>query len=251
MSKKHIKKKMTISAEGIAILKIVSKQINEYETIVKAHASIDPSVHLGLVQKSLGFEPHLTDEREPDREKAHKYYRLITIEEFLNSFMILLSRPGSPPPKITSVNNKKDMERMNLYFKKSLSRFIHPPKHRKAMVLKSGPLRDAIMPLLNQEDPDNLTFEIDEFINRKDKRVSKNQKYEWKFEDEIKPKNLELAFLNRPDRTLLVFSEGFVIEFYTESFDRWQRSLTKLPGVKELLKEINTRTITCEKHNES
>jgi hypothetical protein len=120
-------KSLRFLSKGMTLFNVMYRQISEYETIIKAQGNADPFVHIGLVQKALGFEPHLTNEKEPNRLKAHKYFRLYTSEEFLNSYLTLVSRPGSTPPKITSVSNQQEMRTMTLWTKVNASKLIHPP----------------------------------------------------------------------------------------------------------------------------
>jgi len=240
MAKKPVKR-ITIVSRGATLFKVVYKQLTEYEAIVKFHGEVDPSVHLSLVMRAMGFEPHITDEKASDRSKTHRFYRLLTREEFLNSYLILFSTPGCRPPRITSVDNEEEMKKVNLWIKASASRFIHPPKHRRIMVFKDGPLKEVITRLLNQGNPDAFTFDVEEFINYEDKRLGENEKFEWKFEDEVRPEALEMGFLKRPDRSVIISCSGVVIEFDNDAFHKWYRSLEKLPGLEEYFDELKAR----------
>jgi len=240
MSKKLVKR-MTIVSGGVVLFKVVYRQITELETMLKVHTDKDPSVHLGLVQKELGFEPHITYEETPSQSRAHKTCGFLTNEEFLNNYLVLFSEPGALPPRITSVTDKEEMKKMHLWLKAAAPRVLHPPMHRKVMVFKEGPLKEVIMQLLNRGNPYDFTFDVEEFIRREDERLTESEKFDWKFEDEVKPEGLEVGFLEHPSRFVIISSDAKVVEFNRNSFDRWCHCLEKLPGMKEFFDELKVR----------
>jgi hypothetical protein len=115
------------------------------------------------------------------------------------------------------------------------------------MVFRDGPLKKVLNQLLNQGDLNNFTFDVEQFITCEDKRLSEKEKFEWRYEDEIKPEGLELGFLKRPDRTVIISPQGIVIEFNNNTFFRWVRSLKKLPGIKELFDELAAKSMLPKK----
>ncbi|TFH01751.1 MAG: hypothetical protein E4H14_18295 [Candidatus Thorarchaeota archaeon] len=222
-------------------------EISEAETMIKLIGDKtkdhDPFIHLSLVKMAFGIEPHIKYERETNVLLKRKHLRPMSREEIVKRTLMIFSTTDSPPPKITSVENKEEMARVYIWFRKAVRRTIHKPRHRRIKVLKEGPEKNFIMRILNSSISEGITIDMDEA-----KKVGKTDwndpdLLETVFEDEYTPIGLEIGLIEKPDRVLFLSPGKPVIELHYRMLMKWIHSLDMLPGVRELLAEARDRII--------
>lgn len=240
-------KKLTVRTGNLIRYRILLIEISEAETIIKlvggSSRHHDPYLHLGLAMKALAMEPHITYERlNGDREK-HRCFRPMSREEMLNRSLMIFSTPDSRPPKVTSIENKEEMDRVSLWFRKATRRTIHMPRHRRIKVFKEGPAKDLISEILNQSFSSDITIDVDEAVKLSKKNWNEPDSLDTVFEDEYKPNGLEIGFLENPSRVLFLSPGKPVIELSLKRLMRWIHSLDRMPGMRKFLAEAQKRII--------
>ena len=221
-------------------IRIMCKQINDWQTVLKVLTDKDPYVHLSLVIKTLGVESHITIEPREGQPKEHKHWGFMSREKMLRSYLRLFARPGSYPPRMTSVENREEMRKVHQWLESEASRISRPARHRLVLVFRDGDLKTKMNQLLNRDQLLEGEFDIEGLVRLADK-TSDAEALETKYEDEIRSEELELAMLKRPDRVMLVYPDGTVMELRIASVQRWQRTLVKMPGIEELFDELHKR----------
>jgi hypothetical protein len=247
---KRPKRRITIQSRNLFLLEILHRQISEFETIIKVHGDSpqfpDPYLHLGLVRKEDGWFPHLTNEKESDRTKRHRPMSPVSNEESIRLFLSLFSAPNAPPPVVSSVKDKEEMERAWTWLKERAAKAIHQPKHRMMRVFKPGPVRDVIIGLLNG-NPDAINIDWDEAKKLKDTKIEDPRNFEPRFQDIYEPAGLELAFMKHPHRALFLSPGKPIVELRLDTVWAWIEQLQRLPGIPELLKELERKGILKSK----
>ena len=246
MGKKSIRKWTVVRGRAV-IFRVMYIEANDSLTVLKVLTDKDPFVHLSLVAKALGIESHITYEPTATQSREHKHWGFMSREKMLRSYLMLFSRPGSYPPRIKSVENKEDMDRVRLWLTKAVPRVIHPSRHRRVKVLKDGDLKRMISRLLNSKCLLDAEFNMEELMDKADDYDEEADVFELKYEDEIRPEGLELGLLEHPDRVVILSPIKAVMELRLDSINRWQRSLAKMPGIDELFAELEERGIVPKK----
>jgi hypothetical protein len=240
------KKTITIQSRNMVLLEILHRQISEFQTIIKVHGDKpqfpDPYLHLSLVRGQDGWIPHLTDEKELDPARRHRPMTPVSNEESVRLFLLLFSAPSSPPPAVSSIENREEMDRAWQWVKERAAKAIHPPKHRVIRVFKPGPVRDVVIGLLNG-NPDAIRIDWEEAVKLKDVDMDDPVNFEQRFQDDYEPIGLELAFMKHPRRAVFLFPGKDVIELRLDTVWSWIRQLQELPGIPELLKELERKGI--------
>ena len=222
-------------------------EISEAETIIKLLGDSsrfqDPYIHLGLAKQALGMEPHITYERPTDVLERHRYFRPMSREEILKRSLMIFSTPESRPPKVTSVENKEEMDRVCLWFRHAVRKAIHMPRHRRIKVFKEGAAKDLISKLLNESLSDNITIDLDEAIKLSKRNWDEPGSLDLRFEDEVKPTGLEIGFLENPSRVVFLSPGKPAIELHVSTLMKWIHSLDRMPGMREFLAEAQKRIV--------
>lgn len=246
MSRKPTRR-LTVRAGNLIRYRVLLREISETETIIKLLGDKsmhhDPYMHLGLANTALGIEPHITYEKPASSQERHRYFRPVSREEMLRRSLRLFSTPESRPPRVTSVENKIEMERAFLWFRKAAQRTIHMPKHRRIKVFKEGPTKSLISMILNDNLAGDITIDVDEAIKLSKTDWDEPDALDTVFEDEIKPDGLEIGFLERPYRVVFLSPGRPVIEFHYKMLMRWIHSLDRIPGMREFLADAQKRII--------
>jgi hypothetical protein len=250
MTIKRPKKKITIRSRNLFLLQVLHKQISEFETIIKVYGDSprfpDPYVHLGLVKEEGKWVPHLTNERESDPAHRHQFLSPVSSEESIRLFLLLFSAPNSPPPRVSSIENKEEMEEAWRWLKARVSKAIHPPQHKMIRIFKQGPVRDIVVGLLNG-NPDAIDIDMEEAKQLKYTGINDPENFELRFEDDFEPMGLELGFLKHPQRAVFLSPGKPVVELRMDTVWAWIEELLKMPGVQELLKELERKGILKSK----
>jgi len=246
MSKKS-SRKATVYANNLIRFRILLREISEAESLIKLTGDKsrfrDPYIHLGLVKTALGMEPHITYERPTDVQSKHRCLGPMSREQILNMTLMIFSTPESRPPKVTSVENKEEMEKARLWLRRTLRKIVHKPKHRRIKVFREGPAKDLISKLLNESLSGEITINLDEAKKLSKKDWTESDFLESRFEDEVKPAGLEIGFLENLTCVLFLSPGKPVVELHLRTLMRWIRSLDKLPGVREFLAEAQRRIV--------
>jgi len=164
-------------------------------------------------------------------------------EEAVNLLLQIFSMPENPPPVVTSVRNRMELQSAMAWLRAAKEKANHLPVHRKVKVFKEGPAKTLVDRLLNADYPGNADIDVEEISRLSDEQLNNDEAFEWKYEDEIKNESLEMAFLESPDRVLFLTPEGQVIELHTDSVMAFVDSLERLPGIDEYFDELRKRGI--------
>lgn len=240
-------RKLTVRTGSLVRYRVLIVEISEAERIIKllgdSSSHHDPYLHLGLATRALAMEPHITFERPSEGQDKHRYFRPMSREEMLMRSLTIFSTPESRPPRITSVENKEEMDRAYLWFRRASRRTIHIPRHRRIKVFKEGPAKELISRILNQSLSNHIDIDVDEAIKLSKKNWNEPDSLDTVYEDEIKPKGLEIGFLENPSRVVFLAPGKPVIEFSYKMLMRWIHSLDRMPGMREFLAEAQRRII--------
>jgi len=222
-------------------------EITESETIIKLLGDEsrhhDPYLHLGLANTALALEPHITYEKPARNQGKHKYFRPMSREEMLNRSLMLFSTPDSRSPRVTSIENKEEMDKAIRWFRRAARRTIHMPRHRRIRVFREGPAKSLISKILNANFANDILIDVDEARKLSKMNWDEPDSLEIVFEDETKPEGLEIGFLENPSRVVFLSPGRPVIEFNYEMLMKWIHSLERMPGMREFLAEAQRRIV--------
>jgi hypothetical protein len=242
---KEPSRKLTIRAGNLIRYRVLLFELTQAESIVKLvgdkSRNPDPYVHLGIVTKALGIEPHITYEPHGKIPKSHEALRPMSREEILKRTLVIFSTPESRPPTVTSVENREQMDRVNQWFRKAARRVIHTPRHRRIKVFKEGPPKDFVSKILNSDMSHGIDIDLDEATRIGRTKWDDPDLLHSVFEDEFLPSGLEIGFLERPNRVVFLPPGKPVMELNVRMLMRWIHSLDRMPGVRELLAEAQKR----------
>ena len=246
MSKRRLRR-YTIHQKNIVRFRILFRNINESENFIKLlgddSTNKTADIHFGLVQKPHGFEPHIAYEPRRGLKKSHRYLTPLSKEEAVNLLLQIFSMPDDAPPRISSVCNAIEMQVAQNWLSSARARAIRLPSHQRVKVFKEGPVKELVDKLLNADYPGDASVDVEELGQLSDEQLNDDDAFEWKYEDEIHARSLEIGFIEGPDHVLFFTPEGQVVELDIDAVMAFVNSLDKLPGIDEYFEELRARGI--------
>jgi len=202
-------------------------------------ATKGPKAHLHVYPRDGQLHRLVTHEKYPKGHgRRHTQKASIAMEEFADPIWTALAPKDNPPPTITSLANREEMDKLVAWFEQIAPGLIHPPSDRTIRLMR-GPLGELLERFDGQFDPD-WSMEISDFraYYRRLKPKSKADLFEIGKETDLSMTGRRIGFSPDIRKIIILISEGLVFELPWRNLERVGNVNIKLLGFDGFIRTL-------------